>query len=173
MKRVMAMQLNLAKIIDRPGAETAFQTQVDLHELQFGGSFPVTEPVSASGTIRNTAGVLLLSGTLSTTLHCVCDRCATPFTRAFRLPLEAVLVTELQSEQEADEWVFLLENDSVDLDDIVTTTLVLNMDSQLLCREDCKGLCARCGKNLNEGPCSCGKEIDPRLAVLAQLLEKK
>ena len=172
MKWVRAMQLNLAKILDQPGAELPFSLQLELHDLEFGGQTPVTEPVYAEGIIRNTAGVLLLSGTLRTTLHCVCDRCATPFVRDYSLPLEAVLVTELQNEQDADEWVFVLENDAVDLDEIVTTTLVLNMDSQLLCREDCKGLCSRCGKNLNEGPCSCKKEIDPRLAVLAQLLEK-
>lgn len=172
MKRVRAMQLNLAKILDRPGAELPFALELDLHELEFGGQTPIAEPVCAEGVIRNTAGVLLLSGALHTVLHCVCDRCATPFVRDFTLPLEAVLVTELQREEDAGESVFLLENDSVDLDEIVTTALVLNMDSQLLCREDCKGLCARCGKNLNEGPCSCKKEIDPRLAVLAQLLEK-
>ena len=42
-----------------------------------------------------------------------------------------------------------------------------------LCSEDCKGLCAVCGKNLNEGPCDCKPEPDPRLAVLAQLLKDK
>jgi uncharacterized protein len=46
------------------------------------------------------------------------------------------------------------------------------METKFLCREDCKGLCARCGKNLNLGPCGCGKEIDPRFAVLEQLLDK-
>ena len=52
-----------------------------------------------------------------------------------------------------------------DLDEILTTAFVLNMDSKLLCRPDCKGICPRCGKNLNEGACSCRPEIDPRLAV--------
>ena len=45
------------------------------------------------------------------------------------------------------------------------------MDSRFLCREDCKGLCPKCGKDLNDGPCKCGEDQDPRLAVLAQLLE--
>ena len=59
-----------------------------------------------------------------------------------------------------------------DLDDIVTTTFVLSMDSKFLCREDCKGLCCRCGKDLNDGPCGCQPDVDPRLAVLKQLLKK-
>ena len=50
---------------------------------------------------------------------------------------------------------------------------MLNMDSRLLCREDCKGLCFRCGKDLNEGPCGCQAEADPRLAVLKTLLKGK
>ena len=49
---------------------------------------------------------------------------------------------------------------------------ILDMDMKFLCREDCKGLCSTCGKNLNLGPCGCRKEIDPRFAVLEQLLDK-
>jgi len=173
MKWVTAMLLNLAKIIDSPGAVIPFSETVDLHELQFGNIFPVSEPVHASGQIRNTAGVLLLTGNLKTSLNCVCDRCTMEFIDEFDLDFEATLVTELQNEQEADEWVFLLENDGVDLEEVITTAFVLNMDSKMLCSEDCKGLCAKCGANLNDGPCGCKKEVDPRLAVLAQLLEKK
>ena len=67
----------------------------------------------------------------------------------------------------------LLRQGKADLDEILTTAFVLNMDSKLLCRPDCKGICPRCGKNLNEGACSCRPEIDPRLAVLGQLLKDK
>ena len=62
---------------------------------------------------------------------------------------------------------------SAELDEILTTAFVLNMDSKLLCKPDCKGLCFRCGKNLNEGDCDCRPETDPRLAVLGQLLKDK
>ena len=164
------MLLNLSKIIDCPGV-VPFETALDLSDLSFGGCCPAQEPVVAKGTVKNSAGVLLMHGTVETTLHGVCDRCAKPFLRAVSYPLEAVLVKELENEEDADEWVFLLENDCADLDDIVRTAFVLNMDSRLLCREDCKGLCFRCGKDLNEGPCDCQPEADPRLAVLKQLLK--
>ena len=91
--------------------------------------------------------------------------------REIRLPLDVVLVTELADEDHEDERVFPLEGDSADLEDIIRTVFVLNMDSKLLCKEDCKGLCCRCGKNLNEEACTCQKEIDPRLAALKQLLK--
>ena len=164
------MLLNLSKIVDCPGV-VPFETALDLSDLSFGGCCPAQEPVVAKGTVKNSAGVLLMHGTVETTLHGVCDRCAKPFLREVSYPLEAVLVKELENEEDADEWVFLLENDCADLDDIVRTAFVLNMDSRLLCREYCKGLCFRCGKDLNEGPCDCQPEADPRLAVLKQLLK--
>ena len=166
------MLLGLSKIIDCPGASLPFSVSVDLSDLCYGVSYPVTEPVVASGTVRNTAGVLMMEGELSTTIHGICDRCASPFDREIRFPIHAVLVTELADEENEDEWVFPLEGDSADLDDIVRTVFVLNLDSKLLCREDCRGLCQRCGKNLNDGPCNCQKELDPRFAALKQLLEK-
>ena len=158
--------------MDTPGATVPFSTSVDLSDLQYGNSFPVTEPVTAEGQVRNTAGVLVMTGCIQTTIHGTCDRCATEFDRQVEFPLDVVLVTELANEENEDEWVFPLEGDSADLDDIVRTVFVLNLDSKLLCKEDCQGLCCRCGKNLNDGPCSCQKELDPRFAALRQLLDK-
>ena len=166
------MLLGLSKIIDCPGQSLPFSVSVDLSDLRYGVSYPVSEPVLAQGTVRNTAGVLMMEGEVSTTIHGICDRCASSFDRKVRFPIEVVLVTELANEENEDEWVFPLEGDSADLDDIVRTVFVLNLDSKLLCKEDCKGLCPKCGKNLNEGPCNCQKELDPRFAALKQLLEK-
>ena len=167
------MLLGLSKIIDCPGASVPFSTSVDLSDLCFGVSYPVSEPVKAEGMVRNTAGVLVMTGEINTCIHGTCDRCASPFDREIKLPINVVLVTEMANEENEDEWVFPLEGDSADLDDIVRTVFVLNLDSKLLCKEDCKGLCHRCGKNLNEGPCNCQKELDPRFAALKQLLENK
>ena len=128
------MLLGLSKIIDCPGACLPFSVSVDLSDLCYGVSYPVTEPVVASGTVRNTAGVLMMEGELSTTIHGLCDRCATPFDREIHFPIDVVLVTELADEENEDEWVFPLEGDSADLDDIVRTVFVLNLDSKLLCK---------------------------------------
>ena len=166
------MRLGLSQIIDRPGESISYSAVVDLSDLQYGTCFPVTEPVKASGTVRNTAGVLVMKGEITTCIHGICDRCAAEFDREMVIPIDAVLVTELANEENEDEWVFTLEGDSADLDDIVRTIFVLNMDSKLLCSDDCKGLCCGCGKNLNFEVCSCEKEIDPRLAALKQLLNK-
>ena len=166
------MLLGLSKIIDCPGASVSFETSLDLSDLLFGTCYPVQEPVQASGVVRNTAGVLVMTGKITGQLNGICDRCATAYTSDVELPIDVVLVTELSNEDSEDEWVFPLEADAADLDDIVRTVFVLNMDSKLLCKPDCKGLCCRCGKNLNFETCTCEKEIDPRFAALKQLLNK-
>lgn len=167
------MLLGLSKLIDAPGSSLDFETSLDLSDLDFGGCCPAKQPVVARGSVKNTAGVLMMRGEVRTRLFGVCARCARDFERDVVFPLEAVLVTELASEENEDEWVFRLVDDCADLDDIVTTTFVLNMDTKLLCSEDCKGLCCRCGANLNDGPCQCQPEMDPRFAVLQQLIHDK
>ena len=166
------MRLGLKEIIHSPGASVTFSESVDLSDLLFGTCYPVTEPVKAVGTVRNTADVLMMKGTITTCLHGVCDRCAADFTKDVEIPIDVVLVEELSNEDSEDERVFPLEADTADLEEIVRTVFVLNMDSKLLCDPECKGLCCRCGKNLNDGPCGCQKEIDPRFAALRQLLDK-
>lgn len=166
------MLLDLKPIMATPGDTIPFLESFDLSDLCYGVSYPVSEAVIAEGTVRNTAGVLVMKGTVRTRIHGVCDRCAGEFQRDVSFPIDAVLVTELSSEEDEDENIFPLVGDSADLEEIVRTVFVLNLDSKLLCWEDCKGICPRCGKNLNLGKCDCRKEPDPRLAALAQLLEK-
>lgn len=88
--------------------------------------------------------------------------------RSLSLPIG---LEELQNED--NDEIVLLEDGEVDVGDLARTAFILGMDTKTLCSEDCKGLCPRCGADLNLGPCSCGKETDPRLAVLAKLLENR
>ena len=166
------MLLSLAKNLDTPGARLPYQGSVELRDLTFCATNPVQEPVGAEGSIRNTAGVLVMTGTIRTNLHSVCDRCAAQYEQRVEYDVDVVLVQELSQEEDEDPRVFELDGDNADLDEIISTVFVLSMDSKFLCRDDCKGLCCRCGKNLNQGPCSCQKEPNPRFAALKQLLNK-
>ena len=59
----------------------------------------------------------------------------------------------------------------LDLDELLTEDLLLDVPSKFLCSPDCKGLCPSCGKNLNHGDCDCQQDtVDPRLAILKELL---
>ena len=79
---------------------------------------------------------------------------------------------EEELEDEENDEIYLLEDGGIELDEVFSTACILNLDGKHLCSEDCKGLCGKCGADLNKGPCGCKKELDPRLAVLAKLLDK-
>lgn len=166
------MKLDLRKIIHVPGASVPFDFQMDLTHLDFYGARPITRPLRVQGKVTNRAGALLLEGDASTVLDLTCDRCCKPFTREKVVPLDSLLATELENEDSEDE-IILLENGAADLDEVASTAFILAMDTTNLCSEDCKGLCSRCGADLNDGPCGCKPDVDPRLAALAQLLDDK
>ena len=163
------MRLELKDIIHVPDAKKTFQFQVDLSDLEFYGRKPITRPVLAEGSVTNHAGALVLEGTARSVLDLACDRGGKEFSREKAAQLDSLVAQDLEDE-ENDE-IILLEGTELDLDDVVTTAFVLAMDTKNLCSDDCKGLCAGCGVNLNEEPCRCKPEVDPRLAALAQLLE--
>lgn len=163
------MRLELKDIIHTPDAVKPFRFQMDLSDEEFHGQTPITQPVSAAGTVTNHAGALTLEGTASSQLSLICDRCGKPFERVKSVTLDCLLAQELANADEHDE-IILLQGSEVDLDDLVSTAFILAMDTKNLCSDDCKGLCTGCGADLNAGPCGCKPEVDPRLAALAQLL---
>ena len=163
------MRLNLREIIEVPGASVPFSLDLETDGLDFPQIKQYNRRPHAEGRVFNEAGILQLEGTLTAEMICVCDRCGEEFKSVKTTALDVVLSAE---ESDENPELFLIEGDSVDLDEVVATCLILDMETKFLCREDCKGLCAGCGKNLNLGPCGCRKQLDPRFAVLEQLLDK-
>lgn len=165
----MAMKLDLRKIIDCPGAKYPFSFALSEDTLDFPGVKEYLSDVIAEGCVYNEAGVLMLDATVSADMLCICDRCGTEFESEKVTDCQVVLVEE---DPDDNPELFVVEGCEVDLDEVLSTCFILDMETKFLCKEDCKGLCSRCGKNLNDGPCECKKEIDPRFAVLSQLLDK-
>ncbi len=163
------MLVNVQKIINAPGERIEFQFDLDLSDVDFGGLYPAQDPVVVTGDVRNTAGMLLLQFTASSILKSVCDRCLKEFDNPKSVRCDYVLAERV--ENDGDD-IIVLENGCVDVGDLARTAFILEMDEKTLCSEDCKGICPGCGVNLNQGSCTCKKEVDPRLAVLAKLLEK-
>ena len=164
------MRLDLREILYVPGASIPFACELDTERLDFPSVKAYRAAPRAEGRVYNEAGVLHLEGTLTAEMLCVCDRCGAEFESVKEVPLDATIV-----EEESEEFpeLFVLNGNEIDLDEILETSLILDMETKFLCREDCKGLCPSCGKNLNLGPCGCRKQIDPRFAVLEQLLDKE
>jgi uncharacterized protein len=108
---------------------------------------------------------------IATTLDVVCRRCLTTVALEVTADIEALFTTESSSD---DATVYELERGATecDLRPAVREELLLAVPEYPVCREDCRGLCARCGTNLNDGPCSCGPEPDPRWAALRALQDR-
>ena len=163
------MRLDLKKVIHMPDSEKSFEFQLDLSDLEFYGEKPIKRPVLVEGMVKNHASALVLTGTATSLLDLACDRCGKVFSKQQSIVLDFLLAAELEDE-EHDE-IILLEGNEVDLDEVVSTAFILALDTKNLCSDDCKGLCAKCGADLNASSCQCRPEVDPRLAALAQLLD--
>lgn len=163
------MRLNLSSIIEILGGSVPFSCELETEGLDFPSVKAYPRKPYAEGRVFNEAGILRLTGTLAAEMICLCDRCGEEFESLKEMELDATIVEE---NPEDDPSLFVLEGNEIDLDEILSTLFILDMETKFLCKEDCKGLCPTCGKNLNLGPCGCRKPIDPRFAVLEQLLDK-
>ncbi len=146
----------------------------DTTSFLYGVSFP--SPMKVVGDITNTAGYMRMRLEMSLEYNAECARCLSPVNGKFSLDLEKTvaprsLLLDLD-EDKLDDYA-IIEDGFLDMDEQLRAQLEMEFPVRFLCHDDCKGLCQRCGKNLNEGKCSCPeKEIDPRLAPLQEILEK-
>ena len=141
--------------------------EFDFSEHEFGGVFPFTTPVTLKGKIENTAGIVTVDAEIEFVLESHCDRCACEVKLPFRIDMNHGLVSSLNDE-ENDDYI-LVENMKLDIEQLTSEDIYLALPAKILCKEDCKGVCSSCGADLNEGPCGCKKEIDPRWAGLFDL----
>lgn len=114
---------------------------------------------------------LLIQAEASLELLIPCDRCL----ENVRVPFELSLTKEFtfkdgKAEDEESEEQPYIEGYTLDVDALVRDELFVNMPMKVLCREDCKGICNRCGANLNYETCGCDvTELDPRMAVIRDI----
>lgn len=165
------MLLDLKKIFLDEGESLSVQTKVDLSDIKQNGVILFSEPVVVEINIKNRAGLVIFEADANNVYAFKCDRCNVLSSRNFDCKFRHILVTEL-SEENGDDYIeapdYKLDTDALLRDDIL-----LELPSKFLCKESCKGLCPKCGKNLNEGDCGCDMhEPDPRMAVLKQLLSE-
>ena len=167
------MQIRLQELATMPDYRGRFDYTIDLSKEEVGFEFPFRQPVRLEGEVSDDAGAITLSATVYAHVTTRCARCGKPVEYDKETDVEFLLVKELEGEEEdLRDDVYLVETDVVELDDILIPELILDMEMAVVCDEDCKGLCPKCGKNLNQGECGCVvKEVDPRLAVLQKFLD--
>ena len=138
--------------------------EFDFSAEEIDGVFPFTTPVSLKGEIENTAGIVTVKAEINFVIETVCDRCAREVKVPFRFEMNHGLVSSLNDE-ENDDYI-LIEDMKLDIAQLTSEDIYLALPAKILCKEDCKGVCFTCGADLNDGPCGCKKEIDPRWAGL-------
>lgn len=164
------MLFELKSVFQNEGEEKQVNYKLDIADIDIDGVFPFRTPIDVTATAKNRASLVSLTIRACFSYSRSCDRCSTDFTREMDMLFEHKLAQTLADDGNDD---YIETPDfKLELDDIVISDILLSLPQKNLCKEDCKGLCQICGKNLNEGDCSCDKrEIDPRLEMLKQFMD--
>lgn len=164
------MLFELKSVFLNEGHEQQLQYTLDFTDIDIDGVFPFTSPVSVTATARNRASLVTLTLDCSYDYTRPCDRCGESVTRHEKKSFTHKLAQALADEGNDD---YIETPDfTVELDEVVTSDILLHLPQKNLCQEGCKGLCPLCGHNLNNGDCGCVKKsVDPRLEILKQLMD--
>ena len=155
-----------------------FEGKAELPVLSVGpDDYTFDAPLDWSVDVTNTGSAFLVSGTVTGLGVCSCSRCLDDVAFQFDGEIEGYFLTEGSDtaadddEIGEDEFEVLPDDHVIDLMPLICAALIVDAPDQPLCKDDCKGLCAQCGANLNEGDCGCAEPVDPLnpFSVLAGL----
>ncbi len=132
---------------------------------------PDDAPLGGSLLLESVVEGIVVSGAITGTWNVRCARCLTERTQPFSVEVSELYVPAgtVDADDEDDDR-YELTDESIDLDQLVRDAVGVEMPFAPLCRPDCKGLCPICGGDRNEGECPGHETVDPRFAVLADLL---
>lgn len=171
------MLINLSELFTLEGKEKTYAPDIEM-DIYHGpnGDYKVSSKEAAVLRIRNVGDRKLeLEGKAKLSLVIPCDRCLDPV----EVPLEFDIVrtldlneSEEERAEELDEQPYL-SGYNLDVDQLVCDELILNLPMKVLCSENCKGICNRCGTNLNHETCDCDtRSMDPRMAVIQDIFKQ-
>ena len=171
------MLLDLTEVLSRDDQILEKTVSLEMEEFRIRtGRFPVIRKSPLELKVVNTKDrVLDIAGHTELTVLIPCARCLTPVERTFDLDIERRVDMKLspwEREEALEETVFI-EGNALDPEILVHNELLVQWPIRVLCKEDCKGICSRCGANLNDGACSCDTaELDPRMAAIRDIFSK-
>ncbi|HIX25668.1 MAG TPA: DUF177 domain-containing protein [Candidatus Lachnoclostridium avicola] len=171
------MQINLSELFSSDGKEKTYTQDIEMTRFQApDGVYEIVEKEPVRLTVRHVGNRKLeMSGEIRLSLEIPCDRCLTPVKVDFDLDVDSSIDMNQSEEERAadlDEQPYISGN-YLDVDQLVRNELLLNLPMKVLCREDCKGICNRCGANLNYETCECDKSTpDPRMSVIQDIFKQ-
>ncbi len=174
------MRYNVSQLIKSPtGTTRHYKVHDDITDLD--AAITPLSTLDGEITMVRTADGILVTGDLHTSVELSCSRCLDLFAMPVRFGVEEEFHPSidiftgakipLTHEDEAETRIDV--HHILEVSEIIRQNLLLALPMYPICRSKCKGLCPNCGQNWNEAPCDCTlEEIDPRLAVLKQLLKE-
>lgn len=118
---------------------------------------------------------VMLEGDAEFLLEGECDRCLseTQFTVSFHIEREIEDCKGVERSSD-DENADVLTGNLLDTETLINNEIFMNLPDKVLCKPDCKGLCPKCGANLNERDCGCDTFVpDPRMAAIKDIFNAK
>ena len=167
------MTVDVSSILKETGGVISIDGEVCAKEIEFcGNRYTFKTPFSVKGTVSNNGTTLILKAQCSTLIMTQCSRCTKDIDVKVDFEISETLIQGEEKQDEFDD-IIIFDGHELCIDEIVENNFIMNVDARYLCSEDCKGLCPKCGKDLNMGGCGCDREnIDPRWAKLAEMINK-
>lgn len=164
------MIIDLKKIFVNEDSSLPLSYALDLSDVEYMGTYPLKKPVILKGSIENKASLIRFDAEISYDFDAPCDRCGDDTVKKHTVVVQKSLASSIEGDD--SDTILLVPDMKLDLDKFLYSEVIMSLPMKHVCSEMCKGICHKCGKNLNQGKCNCvEKEIDPRLAVLADLLK--
>ncbi len=170
------MQINMSELFSIEGSSKNYQIPLEQKEFRWNRSrYSIVEAGIVSLTVTHTGRRnMKITGSVDLHVEIPCDRCLQPVDYPFHLTLEREVDTNATDEERIaalDEQPFV-QGYLLDVDRLVYDELIVNMPMKVLCRQDCKGVCPRCGANRNLQDCGCDlTELDPRMSVIRDIFK--
>ena len=164
--------MDVSRALKNPGQIFPFETSVTLEPMEYMADPLSFEEISVKGEFLCAGNDRIsLTGEVSARADTRCSRCLDPVSFPMTAQLDAVYDRQPDPE---DPDLYSFEASTIELTDAVRDALLLNMPMRVLCSEDCRGLCSRCGANLNQGPCTCqeGAEVTNPFSALKSIVLK-
>ena len=173
------MILDLSYFFTNENSEETKKVELSMDSFQSKmGVFPISESKPFELHFSNVENKrLLIRGEMDVTIVIPCDRCLEPVPTKLHIGIEKELPIDRESEEIPEEEAFeqsaYVEGCQLDIDRLIYGEILVNWPVKVLCRKDCKGLCKKCGQNLNEGACDCDQFVpDPRMAAFEDMFNK-
>ena len=133
-------------------------------------------PMKVDIMVLATSEGIAVDGVVSGSAYIECHRCLEQFSIDMDILISEKIIKNNSSYyliDDEEQQLSNIKNAKIDLGPIIEQAIYLSLPMKLLCKQDCLGLCAKCGCNLNVQKCACEKDdLDPRLSVLQQVFKK-